>query len=427
LKLIKTTFFSGVITFIRIASGFVAGKVIAIFTGTAGVALIGAFANFISIILTIANGGINNGVIKYTAEYDGDEESLKSIFSTSLKISLYCSLSIGFLLIVFAPYCSFLVFATFSYSNFVRLLGATITLYSLNSLFISILNGKGQIRSYTIVNTIGSVVGLIFTIVLVYFYKTQGALYALVLAQSIVFFVTVSLILKSKWFMWDYFRQPFNNFYAKKLSSYSLMAIVSAATLPVSQLIIRNILIEKLGIDSAGYWQGMMRISDGYLMVVTTALSTYYLPKLASLNTDLEIRKEILNGYKIILPTVFITCCLIYFLRFFIIKSLYTANFLKMEQLFYWQLIGDFFKIAAWVLAYLMLAKAMTKMFIIVETLFSINYVCLGYVFIYKYHLQGVTIAFALNYLILFIVMVFIFRKIVFNQLPKNQSNDTIN
>src|SRR5690606_17800592 len=110
-----------------------------------------------------------------------------------------------------------------------------------------------------------------------------------------------------------------------------------------------------------GYWQGMMRISDGYLMLITTALSTYYLPKLSSLTTNKDLRNEIINGYKLIIPLVFSGCILIYFLRFFIIKLLYTTDFIAMENLFLWQLIGDFFKLSAWVLAYLMLAKAMTK------------------------------------------------------------------
>ncbi len=48
MQLIKTSFFSGIITIIRIASGFVANKVVAVYTGPSGVAVIGAFTNFIA-------------------------------------------------------------------------------------------------------------------------------------------------------------------------------------------------------------------------------------------------------------------------------------------------------------------------------------------------------------------------------------------
>lgn len=414
MKLIKTSFFSAIITFIRIASSFVAGKVVALFTGPAGVALIGQFSNFITIALTFANGAINMGVIKYTAEFEGDEQKLKKLFSTSLKISIYSSSIFGLILLCVATYISQWLFHSPLYINPLRVLGVTIILYSLNTLLISILNGKKQIKTYTIVNTVGSIVGLVFTVVLVFFYKVSGALYALVLAQSIVFFVTLILVIKSDWFSRSYFNQPFDKGIARNLSKFSLMAISSALTLPVSQIILRNMVINKLGVNSAGYWQGMMRVSDGYLLLITTSLSTYYLPKLASLHTDEDMRKEILQGYKIILPAVFIGCVLIYFLRFFIIHLLYTKEFEAMSGLFIFQLIGDFFKMAAWILGYLMLAKAMTKAYIITETIFSISNVLLGYLCIHLFKLNGITIAFAINYFIYLIIMVVIFRKLLF-------------
>lgn len=419
MKLIKTTFFSAIITFIRIASGFVASKAVAIFTGPPGVALIGAFTNFITIILTFANGAINTGLVKYTAEFNDNEKELKSLFSTAVKISVVCSSIVGILLIALAPYFSFLIFTKQDYANPIRVLGITIIFYSLNTLFISILNGKGQIKNYTIVNAVGTLVGLITTVVLVYYFKIQGALYALVLSQSIVFFVTVFLIIKSDWFSWSFFNKAFDKSVAKKLSHYSLMAVVTALTGPVSQILLRNMLIEKLGIDSAGYWQGMMRISDGYLMLITTSLSTYYLPKLSSIKTDSELKIEIWKGYKIIVPTVLLGCIMIYIMRFFIIKTLYTNDFFKMEELFLYQLVGDFFKMSAWILAYLMLAKAMTRLYIVTEILFSLSYVLISYLCVNYFGLNGISIAFAINYTIYFILLVLMFRKLIFTSYLK--------
>ena len=386
----------------------------AIFTGPAGVAIIGQFANFVAIILTVSNGAINNGVVKYTAEYDSDELKLKKLLSTALKISIFCSLFFGFFLFISADYFSNLILKNSIYKNAIRVLGVTIIFYSLNNLLISILNGKSQIRRYTIVNTFGSIIGLIFTVLLVYFYKTEGALYSIVLSQSIIFFITLFFVIKSNWFSWSYFKYPLDIELAKKLGNFSLMALVSVFTAPVVQILLRDMVISKIGLDSAGYWQGMMKVSDGYLLLITTALSTYYLPKLSSLKEDKDLRDEMFYGYKIIMPVVFIGCLVIYLLRFFIIKLLYTNSFIEMEQLFLFQLIGDFFKIAAWLIAYLMLAKAMTKIFIITEIVFSLTYLILGYICVDLYGLIGITIAFVINYFIYFIFMISYFRKLIF-------------
>jgi PST family polysaccharide transporter len=416
LKLIRTSIFSGIITIIRIGAGFVASKVIAVITGPAGVAIVGIFTNFITITLTFSNGAINTGVIKYTAENKDDSQELKLLFSTSFKISISCSVFFGAVLIIFSRLLSQLLFSSAEFVNPILVLGATIILYSLNTMLTSILNGLGQIKTYTLVNTIGSVIGLLFTILLVYFYKIEGALYALVLAQSVVFFITAVLLLKSPWFKLEYFTRPFNWNIGKKLGEYSLMAIVTALTVPIAQILLRNMLIQNLGVNSAGYWQGMMRISDGYLLLITTSLSTYYLPKLSMLKEQNDLRKEIFKGYKIILPAVLFSCLIIYLLRSFIIKTLYTPEFLIMEKLFVWQLAGDFFKLAAWVLAYLMLAKSMTKVYIVTEIVFSLIYVALGHLFVANYGLIGISIAFLLTYSLYLFAMIFIFRDLLFRR-----------
>ena len=82
-----------------------------------------------------------------------------------------------------------------------------------------------------------------------------------------------------------------------------------------------------------------------------------------------------------------------------------------MKELFLWQLVGDVTKIAALLIAYLMLAKAMTKTFIITEIAFSINFVFLSIWFTSQSGLIGMSYAFALNYVLYFIVMIFATKR----------------
>lgn len=414
MKLIKTSFFSAIITFIRISSGFIVSKFVAFFIGPSGIALIGQFSNFISVVLTFSNGAINNGVIKYTSEYRNDLMRSKSLFGTATRISLYCSVLIGTILVLFSNYFSFLILKSGEFSTLMKVFGFNVLFYSLNTLLVSIINGKEDIKKFTIVNSSGVLVGLSCTIILVYFFKIQGALYSLILSQSVVFFITLYLISKTSWFKFSYFKSSFNRDIAKKLGGFSLMAIASAVTVPISQILLRNLIINKFGVDSAGIWQGMIRISDGYLMLVITTLSIYYLPKLSALESDKAIGIEVIKGLKIIIPIVFFCSLIIYFLRFFLIELLYSNQFIEMEHLFIFQLMGDILKIASWLVGYIMVAKAMTKAFIAFEFIFNFLYVGFGYLFIYFFGLNGATIAFFLNYLLSFLFLVVFFRKVLF-------------
>lgn len=190
------------------------------------------------------------------------------------------------------------------------------------------------------------------------------------------------------------------------------MALVSAFSLPFAQIFLRKFITNEISLDAAGYWQAMMRISDGYLIIVVTALNTYYIPKLSSIKSNSEIKKEIFDGYKILVPALIVISIFVYYLRYYIIQILYTPEFEIIEKLFVWQLIGDFFKIMAWVISYLLIAKAKTKIFILSEVLFSLTYIVFGRFFVIEFGLEGISIAFALNYVFYLLFMILIYKKI---------------
>ncbi len=412
MKLVKTTLWSGFISFLRIASGFVSTKVVAVLIGPAGVATVGAFINFVSIVLTFGNGAINNGVIKYTAELK--DSNLKPLFATCLKISVYCSIFFGAIIIFFAKIIGPWIFNSNDFNDTIGFLGVCLIFYSLNTLLLSVLNGLGNIRVYTLINTVSTLTGLVLTCLLSYYFEVRGALYAIVLSQTIVFFIAIALVWKNKLLDFNFFRGAFDQAVFKKLSHYTLMAIVTALSVPLSQIIVRNLINRELGILDAGLWQGMMRISDGYLMVVNTALTTYYLPKLSSLNTDREIKEELFKGAKLILPITLILCAIIYGLREFIVAILYSKDFYQMKDLFFWQIIGDFFKISSFLLAFLLLAKARTKEFIVLEVFSTLVFIGFNYFFINKYGIIGSSFAFFLSYLIYFLSLLWVFKNLLF-------------
>jgi len=414
MNLIKTGFLTGISTIIRIISGFVVNKLVAVYVGPSGLAVIGQFQNFISIIMTFATGAINTGTTKYIAEYNDNDSKRLSILSTSFLISLICSLLFAILLIFFKHKISYYFFKSNQYSSIIFIFGFTIAFFSLNTFLLSVLNGFREIKKLTIINITSSIIGLIFTIILVVCFKLYGALLSLVTSQTIVFFVTIFFVSNCDWFQFDSFLRGFEKDSFIKLGKYSLMAITSVLTVPVSQILVRNYVADHISLDAAGFWQGIVKISDVYLLIITSSLSVYYLPRLSEIKNDKDLRKELFLGYKIILPIVAIMALGIYLFRDLAIKILFTDKFLSMSCLFGYQLIGDFFKIASWLLGYIMVAKAMTKYFITTEIIFNISYVLLVMILVNKFGLIGTTQAFMLNYLIYLIVMIILFKNLIF-------------
>jgi len=410
MNLIKTSILSAISNVIKIITGFIIVKVVSVYIGPSGLALVGQMQNFVGIISNIASAGVNSGVVKYTAEYRDNENIKQKVWSSALKISTILILPIAISIILFSNYISLILLKTNEYKFVFDLFAITLFFFVMNGLLTSILNGEGEIKKLTILNIASSLFGLLITLILVRKLNLYGALISSIVVQSIVFFITLMFVIKSKWFKLSMFFGKIDREYRNKLLKYSIMTLVSATMAPLSQIYLRNYIGVNIGWDAAGYWQGISRISDTYLMLITTTLSIYYLPKLSSIQDKTELRKEIIYGYKIIMPIVIAMAAGVYIFRDFIIKLIFTKDFLPMRELFLYQLIGDVIKITSWLLGYIMVAKAMTRLFVISEIIFVFSFVGLGVLFIKIFGLVGITIAFMVNYLLYLLFLYFILR-----------------
>ena len=380
-------------------------KILAIYVGPAGYTAIGNFQNAIQMITTFASGALNTGVVKYTAEYYENEEKQRQVWRTAGSVAVLGSVITGIGVSIFSKPLAEWFLQDQSYNTVFIWFSVTLLFFVLNTLLLAILNGKKEITRYITANIAGSIFSLIITSLLAIQFGLQGALTALAIHPSFAFVVTLYLSYKADWFKFSYLFGRLDKSVVINLSKYTAMALTSAASVPLSHILIRTHITETLGMEAAGYWEAMWRLSSVYLMLVTTTLSLYYLPRLSELQEANEIKREIVQGYKIILPVAAVCGLVIYLLRDFIIGILFTADFTPMRELFAWQMVGDTLKIGGWILAYLMLGKAMVKLFIASEIIFAIAFYGWTYLFTTLIGLEGAALAHAVNYGVYWIVM----------------------
>lgn len=415
IDLVKVFSLTAMATLVKMLTAFVSIKIVASILGPSGIALTGQLNNLASIIMALASVGINQGVTKYISENKGSKQEVRKFIGTAFKMTLFSSLFCGINLVIFSKFLANKILNSEEYGYVFIVFGFTIIFYALNNLLLSVLNGFQQYKKFVTINIINSLIGLVFTVSLVYFWELKGALISLISYQSTMFFITFWMLKRKYWIVFISFKEKLAKSVAKKYFHYTLMAITTAATVPVSQLFIRSYVISNISIVDAGYWEGMNKLSAMYLMIITSSLGVYFLPKLAELNTNVELRKEIFKVYKIIMPILAIGLLSIYFLRYFVVSILFTEDFAPMSSLFAYQLIGDFFKIAAWLLAFNMIAKSMTKTFIAAEIIGSLTFVGLALFFVNINGVIGITQAYMINYILYLSVMLLIFRKLVFS------------
>lgn len=422
MSLIKTSMLNALAVITRLGTALFLNKVLAVYVGPSGYAVIGQFQNVLSMVTTFASGAVNTGVTKYTAEYYYDEERQKAVWRTAGTISTIGVTFAALLLIVFHDSLATSALQRKEFGGVFLWLAAALLLYVFNGLLLAILNGKKEVKRYVTANISGSLIGAASATILASQFGLYGALVALAINQSLTFFVTFSLCRRTVWFELRNLFGRIDPEIAKKLAGFTLMTATMAIVTPTSQLFVRNHLTISFGLQAAGYWQAVWKISEIYLMLVTTTLSLYYLPRLSEIREGSELKREIWQGYRLILPVAAIGAFSIYALRDQIVTILFTAEFAPMSDLFIWQLVGDVVKIASWLLGYVLIGRAMISMVVYTEVFFASSFVVLTIIFTRFLGLSGVTVAYLCNYILHWCTMIFIvYRYIVLFRSPENE------
>lgn len=406
----------------RIIAGILTSKAIAVFIGAEGLALIGNLRNFVGAFQTVATVGFYKGVVKYISEFKEDTVKLSKTLSTVYYLGFIATVIVSFFCYFRAEWINDIIFPTYNdYAYVIKIFAIVLPFYALNMFSFSIMNGFSKYKILIIINIIGQILSVSIALLLIYQNKIDGALISVVIAESLIFLITLVGIINRKSLVSQIKVSQVSYSIFKKLSPYSLMALFSAVFLPFIAIAIRSYIIENIGYKDAGFWEAMTRISDYYLMFVSSLVALYLLPRFSEINTKREFKKEVISFYKTIIPLLFAGLVVIYLLRHVIVLIIFTEEFEPVEDLFLFQLLGDFVKILSIIIAYQFLAKKMFWHYILTEAfLVIILYVTSVYFIDLLDNVEGAVIAHLVSYLMYFGILLLIFGSSLFGVESEN-------
>lgn len=406
---------------IKVIAGIIMNKVISVYLGPSGLALLGQFQNTTGLISSIGHGSIQTGNVKYISENKNDEENLKQITSTSFIVILVLTLIISILTFIFSLKLSELTFYSAEYSFIFKFLSFSLIFYSLNIYLLSVINGLEKIKLFTLINIILSLVSLISVSILTIYFKLSGALISLVLSQSLVFIICYFIILNK--FGNSFFLNIINFKYFKKkitlkLFKFSIATFSSGAIVAITMLIIRYIITSKTSIDSAGIWESGWRILVYFNMIFAIPFSIFYFPKFSkSIDMD-EILKMLYDSIKFNLPLMLALSIIIIVFKNFFIVLLFSEEFLDLSLFLNYIIFAEIFRILGIFIHNIYLAKTHVFTTILFQIFFFSTFIVFTYLTIDDYGLIGVGVSYlAASILYLLSYILFLFKKNPVNML----------
>ncbi|MPL78161.1 Lipid III flippase [bioreactor metagenome] len=403
---IKSTFiWTSIHTAIKILSGIIMNKVIAVYLGPVGLAMIGQFQNFVAIVSSISNASIQTGILTQTAKFN-NEHTQKIVWVNGLIINCFFALLTSIFIFIFANWLSKQIFFSINYINLIYILSFSLIFYGLNLYILAIINGLGNIKLYTIINMLISILTLILVSVLTIFFKFEGAILGIILTQSIVFIISYMMIYRHYKNSFFIFRLSlFDKSIFKTLLSYGLTSFLSGIIVAISSIVVRIIIVNNSSLENAGLWEAAIKIGFYFNMIFTLPISIFYLPKFSTLNMKKEFFILFKQAIVFILPIMFLFVIIFFIFKDFLINLLFSNKFLAITDFMIIILFAEILRVSISLFSNLLLSKKAFKEIIILEFLTTFLFVLYVYVF---YDILGL-FGLSLGYLIISFCMLFMY------------------
>jgi PST family polysaccharide transporter len=408
------TTLNAVVISIRLVVSLFIQRLLAELVGESGIAKIGQLRNVNQLLTSVSSGGVFNGIIKYVSEYKDDKEQLQKLFSTTAVFIIIGTLVGSSVLLIGASGISNYLFGSEEFTYLIQLIAVIVPFISLYRVFNGVVNGLSKYKKFAKIDLFSYLLSAGLLIYFLFEFNIHGALVAIAITPVIqttvllfIFFKTLSEYVQFK-------KLRLKTPMLKGLLAFSLMSFFSTVLLNFVEIDIRTMITNRITEDDAGIWTAMTNISKNYMVFSISIFSLYVLPKFASIHTRNGFVKELYSIYKTLLPIFGLGMILVYLLRDYVIMIIY-PDFIGMEPLFKWQLMGDFVRLASLVLMHQFLAKKLVRSFIFSELLSLGLFYMLAQILAGYYGVEGVVMAHFFRYVV-YLVVVFVLVIRYFNK-----------
>lgn len=381
--------------------------------GPAGVGIIGLFQSGLQLVQQMTNMGLAQSAVRDVSEANGTGDNQRiSKTITVVRRLVWITGLLGLIAVaVLSPLLSKSSFGNYDYTIPFIFLSITLLFDQLSAGQKVVLQGMRRLKDLAKCSAFGATFGLLVSIPLYYWMSVKGIVPTLILTS----FCALCL----SWFYSRRIKIEPVQVTTKQTFEQGRLMLVMGISMSVGGIlstgvafIIRSYIQNVGGVEEVGLYQSGFIIMNTYVGLIMNAIATDYYPRLAAINKDNQKCREAVSqqgeiGVMILAPML--TICLVFMP--FVLKILYSDKFLAANEYISWACLGMMLRLASWVISFLFVAKAESKLFMINELSANLYYLAFSLIGYKTMGLTGLGIAFALEYIVYFIQCYLIARK----------------
>jgi O-antigen/teichoic acid export membrane protein len=416
---VKATGLYGGSQFFFVLISLVRTKFVAILLGTGGVGLNGLFQTPLSVIGSVTGLGIGFSGVRdvASANAEGDE---KTISRTIITIKRWAWVT-GLLGLIFVMALSPVLSkwtakeaenqGNYNYTLAFLFLSVTLFFSAINGGQTAILRGTRRIKDTVKTNLFSTFFGLIVSVPLYYFYGIRGIVPAIIASSLVALLLSWYYTKNIKLVPVDIsFKESLVQ--GKGIIKLGVVFTLSNLIMQATGYLIILYLNHQSGTAIVGLYQTGWAMTSQYVGIIFTSISADYFPRMVGVQHDKEKMTEMVNHQTEIAILIIAPLITIY-LSFLplIVRLLASSDFLPIVVFAQWMILGMMFKAVSWALSFIILAKGNNSLFFWSESISCIVSLLLTLIGYHLRGLEGIGIAFVVQYLFYLTAMVYIAYK----------------
>ena len=398
-QILRTTTTFGSATAIKILIGLLKIKFVAILLGPVGIGLLGLYESLMTMVATLMGMGLSNSGVRQIAGSSSNNNETATVRG----VLWYASIFLGIVALVgmwaFRDVLAIWIFNDESYAENTGYLGVAVLLAIFSGAQMAVLQGLRQIGNMARASIVSSIIGLLVSLPIIWFLRDEGIVWYLVAGHAVTIIVTSIYIKKLSLTLPGITEVVRGSAHLKTMLILGVTFMVTQFITEATRLVVRSLIVNDLGLEASGQFQAVWAISMTYMGFVITTMTADYYPRLTGAIHDNQRANRIvceqteaallLAGPLILLMQAFAP---------WVIRLLYSADFMSSVEILRWLILGDAVRLLAWPLGFVLIAKGKWQLFFITQLIWNLAYLLvvwfglqelgllvtgLGYVFCY--------------------------------------------
>lgn len=393
---LKSSSIIGGSTAITLLIRMVRTKVLAVLLGPAGVGLEAVYDSIVSVTRTLFEVGVSGSGVRQIAAAvgSGNPEAIARTVATLRRVCVFLALAGACTLYLVREPVSRFAFGSPDQSWAVGLLSVMLLFGVLNSGYGALLQGTRRIGDLARMNILGTLLGAVVTIPIVWVWGQRGIPAYMVVGGALGALVC-----------WFYVRRipipPLPITWGAVLREAGGLlrlglAFLASALMATGALFLLRIMVTRYeGVAGAGQFQAASALSLVYVGFILQAMGTDFYPRLTAVAADNARCNQVVNEQAEVslvlgLPGILGTLAC----APWVIHVFYSRQFDVATEILAWQMAGMVLRLISWPMGFILLAKGRGALFVVTDLVAWCLYLGLAWVGLRVCGLPGTGMAF---------------------------------